>query len=293
MINIVDFRDTDGTMTHWVNPDVVIAGVPACATTGDGDRSRSPTCRPSSLRLRRHKPATTPSHRRARPPATPATTTIPLDQWGMEYNPVAINEVLAYSFVNSAGGSGDADARANRFFIELVNTQTSPEISTSCRRDGGVQPGAGSGRVCVQRRRRMQRRGAAGSVFRRRRGTSFSRADDPYSRPDPYRGQLVPYANLYAATPLSSTAFKPAPTAARHHGAPTPVPHDHRPWRYAAGTATDGYNVMLQAAGRRARSAFRPPVPGVYPITSAAMSNLTGATYPIATNYFYVFGNAP
>ena len=29
----------------------------------------------------------------------PPATTIPLDQYGMEYNPVAINEVLAYSFL--------------------------------------------------------------------------------------------------------------------------------------------------------------------------------------------------
>ncbi len=27
IINIIDFRDPDGTMTHWINPDVLIAGV--------------------------------------------------------------------------------------------------------------------------------------------------------------------------------------------------------------------------------------------------------------------------
>ena len=48
---------------------------------------------------------------------------MPLDQYGMEYNPIAINEVLAYSFAQHAGST-------NRFFIELVNTLTSPELGT-------------------------------------------------------------------------------------------------------------------------------------------------------------------
>ena len=36
MINIVDFRDTDSTMTHWVNPDVVISGMATPLVTGTG-----------------------------------------------------------------------------------------------------------------------------------------------------------------------------------------------------------------------------------------------------------------
>src|SRR5262249_33051743 len=34
-------------------------------------------------------------------------------------------------------------------------------------------------------------------------------ADDPYSRPDPYRGQLMPYAHTYGLTPLNQDAFNP------------------------------------------------------------------------------------
>ena len=36
VINIVDFRDTDSTMTHWVNPDVVISGMATPLVTGTG-----------------------------------------------------------------------------------------------------------------------------------------------------------------------------------------------------------------------------------------------------------------
>ena len=50
---------------------------------------------------------------------------LPLDQYGMEYNPVAINEVLAY-LVPDESLDGAADTRNNRFFVELVNTLTSP-----------------------------------------------------------------------------------------------------------------------------------------------------------------------
>ena len=39
VINIIDFRDPDCTMTHWVNPDVVLAGVRLDDTR---PRARSP-----------------------------------------------------------------------------------------------------------------------------------------------------------------------------------------------------------------------------------------------------------
>ena len=115
VINIVDFRDTDCTMTHWMNPDVVIAGVPVPAT--GGTVRRSPTTARHAGRLG------TPTSR--------SRNLQPLDQWGMEYNPVAINEVLAYSFLyNTPAGGTNA---GQPVLVELVNTQTSPEISM---RDG-------------------------------------------------------------------------------------------------------------------------------------------------------------
>ena len=80
-INIVDFRDPDCHDDPWVNPDVMmcsgtIAGTPADHATYCPRRDSLPA----------------------------ASTTIHLDQYGMEYNPVAINEVLAYSFRASGAG---------------------------------------------------------------------------------------------------------------------------------------------------------------------------------------------
>ena len=100
VINIIDFRDPDCTMTHWQNPDVLLVpGQPA------NPAGSAPT------------PATAPTLVLAS--SNPANG-IPLDQYGMEYNPVALNEVLAFSYAYSQGGG----SQANRFFVELVNTLT-------------------------------------------------------------------------------------------------------------------------------------------------------------------------
>ena len=120
VINIIDFRDPDGTMTHWVNPDVVMSGVLSTAlTTGTVAVTKLPAV---TLQYTGYMPPAPPLTN----PVTPPTTTWQLDQYGMEYNPVALNEVLAYSYqyLNST----KAITRANRFFIELVNTLTSPEL---------------------------------------------------------------------------------------------------------------------------------------------------------------------
>ena len=77
MINIIDFRDTDATMTHWAQPRRLHRG-PAPAQA---------------------PPVTSPYLVLAPQPADDGH---PLDQYGMEYNPIAINEVLAYSFQQAA-----------------------------------------------------------------------------------------------------------------------------------------------------------------------------------------------
>src|SRR5208283_3754636 len=70
LVNVIDFRDPDCTMTHFRNPDVkVVLGSIAAA---------APVYNPTYL-----APigATIPA----------GSTAIPLDQYGMEYNPIAIN----------------------------------------------------------------------------------------------------------------------------------------------------------------------------------------------------------
>ncbi len=85
VINIVDFRDPDCTMTHWINPDVMLrAGV---------DRRQPRIHRPRSISTLASRPIL----------ATPTSQTFPLHQYGMEYNPVAINEAMAYSFSAEIG----------------------------------------------------------------------------------------------------------------------------------------------------------------------------------------------
>ena len=105
LVNVIDFRDPDCTMTHFRNPDVkVVLG--SIGTT-------TPSYNPTYL-----APigATIPA----------ASTAIPLDQYGMEYNPIAINEAMAYSFQ-----TGITPPKANRFFVELVNTLSQTAIGAA------------------------------------------------------------------------------------------------------------------------------------------------------------------
>src|SRR4029077_20884197 len=74
VINIIDFRDPDCTMTHWQNPDVLL--VPGQPGNSSG------TATAPTLVMASSNPA----------------NAIPLDQYGMEYNPVALNEILAFSY---------------------------------------------------------------------------------------------------------------------------------------------------------------------------------------------------
>jgi hypothetical protein len=175
VINIIDFRDPDGTMTHWQNPDVVL--VPGQAANPSGSSST---------------PATSPTLALAS--SNPANA-IPLDQYGMEYNPVALNEVLAFSYAYYNGGS----SQANRFFVELVNTLTESSLAAlppgntnppdpSILDLGGLQymPGDPYSSGCWD------------LVFT---------DDAPNSRPDPYRGELIAGGHFYALIPLSRDSF--------------------------------------------------------------------------------------
>ena len=73
VFNLVDYRDPDATMTRFVNPDIV--SLPARSIPG----SEPPSYDPPTLAF-----ATSPGSGN-------------LVQFGMEFSPVAINEVLSYS----------------------------------------------------------------------------------------------------------------------------------------------------------------------------------------------------
>jgi len=193
VINIIDFRDPDATMTHWLNPDVFLR---------PGTAGTSPF-----LVLAKNK----------------ATGDIPLDQYGMEYNPIAINEVLAYSFQSTS--------RANRFFIELVNTLTSPELGPGTN-GGGPGPGLGTptNNASVLDLAGFQSNptpplpspplttpwdgGCWDLVFTN---------DDPMSRPDPVEGQLQPGGTFWSLIPLVSGTGTTAPIATPYVNPATPA----------------------------------------------------------------------
>ena len=166
LINVIDFRDPDCTMTHFRNPDVeVVLGTISGGTT--------PIYQPTYL-----APIGA-----AIPATTPPTQAIPLDQYGMEYNPIAINETLAYSFSSSTAGT-----QTNRFFVELVNTLSQTAIGVDIAAGGTDHepPDVSTLDLSLANYDMVMT------------------ADDPVSRPDPFTGQLLPIqsANYYAQLPL-------------------------------------------------------------------------------------------
>jgi large repetitive protein len=258
VINIIDFRDPDGTMTHWVNPDVVFTQgtltVPATATT--------------------------------RAVSTYPTLTLNvgngnLNQYGMEYNPVAINEVLAYSFQTRATAGSNATTQSNRFYIELVNTLTAaytPSFDYTTVTDpnnyyanqasaldlGGFTYVTPTGTPPLSD---PYGGGCWDIVFT---------ADDGMSRPDPFRGDLVynppvsatvPVVNYYGLIPLTRDAFVPigSTTTAPNGGDPTLIPINPNP--------PGGANL-----------------PTTSPVSLPGSQTGTSQTTP-PTTYFYVISN--
>ena len=123
----------------------------------------------------------------------------------MEYNPVALNEVLAFSYAYYQG----VGSQANRFFVELVNTLTQSAFAARSQSPGGTNPPDPS--------------------ILDLRGFQYTPGDDPYSggcwdlvftedtpnsRPDPYRGELVQGGQFYALIPLIKDSFTASPAGA-------------------------------------------------------------------------------
>ncbi|WP_165229754.1 hypothetical protein [Aquisphaera insulae] len=178
LVNVIDFRDPDGTMTHFQNPDVMMVL---------GDASTTPM-KPSYL-----VPAG----------ATVAagSPVIPLHQFGMEYNPVAINEAMASSYLMNGTGAAN---RSNRFIVELVNTLSQSAIS--------FLP-ANSFNPTIANPPDVSQLDLSVANY-----DMVIAGDDPVSRPDPYVGQLqpivtaryygqMPFNQATGATPLFSPAL--------------------------------------------------------------------------------------
>jgi hypothetical protein len=101
-VNIIDFRDPDDVMTRWVNPDLKLR--PA---EGFGyDDGQPPANEPAGVAW-------------AGDASVPGNQ--PVVQWGMEYLPVTLNEVLAYQF---QAKNGNNQTTVKRLFVELANILT-------------------------------------------------------------------------------------------------------------------------------------------------------------------------
>ena len=104
----------------------------------------------------------------------------------MEYNPIAINEALAYSFQTSG-----RRPQTNRFYVELVNTLSQTAIGLLPANDFGTgitnPPDVSTLDLSLANYDMVMT------------------ADDPVSRPDPFTGQLlpIPTANYYGQIPFN------------------------------------------------------------------------------------------
>ncbi len=179
LVNVIDFRDPDCTMTIWDNPDVFF--VP----------SASPTA----------------------PPTLSFAGSIPLRHYGMEYNPVAINEVLAFSYGRKNGTTAGTGINTGRFFIELANTLSQAEGNSDVDHNASTVNLSGYNTAVPPN---QPYDGACWDLV-------FT-GDAVGSRPDPFSGQLQPGAQIYGVTPLGGGALTGAvKTAATTTPAAAPV----------------------------------------------------------------------
>ncbi|RUL82036.1 hypothetical protein TsocGM_24040, partial [Tautonia sociabilis] len=197
VVNIVDFRDPDNAITIWDNPDVM--HLPAFRiTTSNLDV-------PPSIHLPYRADGTVDplySGYDTDGDGNPDVLPSPLRHYGMEYQPVALNEVLAFQFnysdKNVTGAPTDRNKRANRMYIELANLLTKAGPGTTDATDLNLQ---GWDFVLVKE--------DPNSPY----NPSEASFDPVYVRPDPTTGQLPPVANVIA--PVLGDDELSAPAAQR------------------------------------------------------------------------------
>jgi hypothetical protein len=244
VINIVDFRDSDSTMTHWVNPDVVLLPGAASLTPITGATPGSaPTLAFS-----------------ANNPNPNGTSIHYLDQYGMEYNPIAINETLAFIYQYWNGTA--PGTQANRFFIEFVNTlsQSALGAAGATPPDPSVLSLGGFNNATVN-----PNSGVPGATDPYAGGCwdLVFTEDWPSARPDPYRGDLT---------------YNP--------GATTPY------WFGLIPLTKDAFNTNYNFKG----TGGKPPTPtdvtlSALTATGPPAATATTGTPTASTNYYYAIGN--
>ncbi|MHC5536736.1 hypothetical protein ACYOEI_00500 [Singulisphaera rosea] len=199
LVNVIDFRDPDCTMTKFVNTDIQLR---------QAAQMTDPTATPYYGTPPQWDYATT-------------VSTIPysplhvesdqyLIQWGMESSPVAINEVLALQFTSKrtpgTAAKGATPNNVREMYVELVNTLSQDVSATNAT----ALDMAGWDFVIMP--------------------------DDTTGRPDPITGQ-VPYQNNSLSTTLppppgtapfnpiqlSGKALSPQPAVTNSALSPSPI----------------------------------------------------------------------
>jgi len=162
VVNIIDFRDPDCTTTKFVNTDVLV-NEPSSTTTQ------------ATLAFSNSLPpdiAYNPTY--VIPTPAPNATSMPphyLVQYGMEYQPVAINEVLAYQFQTKNVSppkdpkNGDVQNDTARMLVEIVNVLTKDALPDTLTTPDSSDLDMGGWDFVVL-------------------------PDDGYGRPDPFTGQI-------------------------------------------------------------------------------------------------------
>ena len=277
VVNIIDYRDPDCTITIWTNPDVLFVVLQNSVSTPPAPTSA--TAAPPVLYFSNAK-------------TIPATnTTYPFVTYGMEYNPVALNEVLAYSFLEHAAR---ARLQNNRFFVELVNTLT----QTAAVNQYSILSGSRNARPRCQHpgpgRAQQARSPPAADPYAGACWDLVFTGDDPASRPDPYRGDLFgsgapPPAtpptvapNLYGLIPLNKNSFSQSAVDAKP-GSPRLRPVYLRVGSSTATTPPTNFFYVIGNPQANAGSESNPPSPTATPPT--LVQTLTTGFDPLAEHH--------
>ncbi len=257
VINIIDFRDPDATMTHWVNPDVVFT-----ASTATN----------------------------AYPTLTINYNNGNLDQFGMEYNPVAINEVLAYSFQTRQASPNVTATESGRFFIELVNTLTAA-YNANFNNTTPTDPNNYYANQASSLNLGGFNYASTASLSDPYGGGCWDlvfTADNGASRPDPFSGQLAysTVSNYYGLIPLHRDSFyalgtlpplvAPTATTPLNNGDPTLIPVSPNP----PGTANLPTTIPVQLPTTQTN----PPTNYFYVLSDPSPGNESSSLSPTSTS---------